>query len=417
MMAFGAGALLFALTIVIFGEALHEVETEGEDGVLLMVFFAIVGSLFFQQMNRLLNNYGAFERKWATFKSKLKVLAKENEGDFIDSAVMMAAAATAGIGINPAPAEAEAEAAGASPETPRRRPGTTITMASVVGASPASQRSESYGMANFSGSDGDSDGFDGDLEATPSLSAGRKIRKQKAAASSVSAADAFVLHHARKSRRVPAPATESTGLVGDGYQQKAPGAEQQAADWQVVTTDDPEEFFAQNTREELKKSKEETHSGAGMAVWLGLMIDGLPESVIIGVMTVSGGRPSLSFILGVFLSNFPEAMSSSDIMYKEGYSRFKILSLWWTLAFVTGFGAGFAALIFPPDPSGGWHLAIMSVEGLAGGAMLTVIAQTMLPEAFEGGGDVTGFATLIGFLVTLLVEMLLGEGVASESEA
>ncbi|MDP6959416.1 MAG: hypothetical protein QF645_11470, partial [Planctomycetota bacterium] len=116
---------------------------------------------------------------------------------------------------------------------------------------------------------------------------------------------------------------------------------------------------------------------------------------------------SLAFIVGVFLANFPEAMSSAVTMKNGGMKVTRIFWMWFSLTILTAVGALVGALILPVHPVG-WHLyAVFAIEGLAGGAMLTMITQTMLPEAFErGGGPVVGLSTLAGFLAAMSVKMV-----------
>jgi len=154
--------------------------------------------------------------------------------------------------------------------------------------------------------------------------------------------------------------------------------------------------------------KAESHQQVGMAIWLGILIDGIPESFIIGILAASPEGVSLAFIMGVFLSNFPEALSSSVEMQKQGMPRLRIFMMWASLCILTGFGAMMAAAIFPTNAheSRGVVMLTLGIEGVAAGAMLTVIAQTMLPEAFSLGGAMSGIAALVGFLVTMSVRLL-----------
>jgi zinc transporter ZupT len=85
----------------------------------------------------------------------------------------------------------------------------------------------------------------------------------------------------------------------------------------------------------------------------------------------------------VFLSNFPEAVSSAGTMKAAGLSIKRIMTLWLFTFFATGLGALIGAAIMPVDQSEGFELFVKGMEGFAAGAMLTMIAQTMLPEAFH----------------------------------
>ena len=111
---------------------------------------------------------------------------------------------------------------------------------------------------------------------------------------------------------------------------------------------------------------------------------------------------SILLIAGLFLSNFPEAFSSSVGMREQGYSFNRILTMWTSLMIFTGIGAWFGSIFFV-----GVALTTFSlVEGIAAGAMLTVIAETMLPEAYHRGGGVTGISTLLGFLAAIFFTAL-----------
>ena len=160
--------------------------------------------------------------------------------------------------------------------------------------------------------------------------------------------------------------------------------------------------------EEVKQEAKEHHSGP-MAIWLGLLIDGIPESFVIGSgflalvssNLASGNDPSFSEVIpytlvaGLFLSNFPEALGSSIGMKKQGMSTKKILGLWSSLVLVVGIGSLVGYYLGAEVP----HEVEIGIEGLAAGAMLTMIAQTMIPEAVHvGGAKVVGLSTLIGYL-------------------
>jgi ZIP family zinc transporter len=156
-------------------------------------------------------------------------------------------------------------------------------------------------------------------------------------------------------------------------------------------------------------------SGVAISIWLGILIDGVPESMLIGFMQ-SEGELSVAFIVAVFVANFPEAMSASSLMYKGGDSLCKIMCMWNVLFVGTGLIAFLTSLVFPGHcktkderticefPSHVNFIASAS-EGLAGGAMMACISTAMLPEAYESGGDFAGLCTLLGFLTALFVKL------------
>ncbi|MGD2053643.1 MAG: cyclic nucleotide-binding domain-containing protein [Gammaproteobacteria bacterium] len=143
------------------------------------------------------------------------------------------------------------------------------------------------------------------------------------------------------------------------------------------------------------------HRGAPLAIWLGILLDGIPESLVIGASLVQA-QISYSLIGGLFLSNYPEALSSSVGMRQHGYPFRKILLMWTSLMVVTGFGAAIGNVFFTGAPP----FLFALVEGIAAGAMLTMIAQTMLPEAYFKGGSIIGFSTLLGFLAAIFLKTL-----------
>ena len=136
--------------------------------------------------------------------------------------------------------------------------------------------------------------------------------------------------------------------------------------------------------------------GAPMAIWLGLLLDGIPESLVIGA---TAGAIQVSFIVGIALSNYPESLASSVGMREQAFSWLNISLLWGTVILVTGLGAAAGSVVFEQAPD----QAFAIVEGLAAGAMLTVITQTMMPEALQRSGGFVGLAALAGFLFTTML--------------
>lgn len=159
----------------------------------------------------------------------------------------------------------------------------------------------------------------------------------------------------------------------------------------------------------LEKHEAKEQKSGAMGIWLGLLIDGIPESFVIGAgflailsaKLAAGTSPDFSavvpytLIASMFLSNFPEALGSSIGMKKQGMSTGKILMLWSSLVILVAIGATVGYYLGAEVP----HEVEIGIEGLAAGAMLTMIAQTMLPEAVHiGGTRVVGLSTLIGYL-------------------
>lgn len=113
-------------------------------------------------------------------------------------------------------------------------------------------------------------------------------------------------------------------------------------------------------------------------------------------------KVSISLLVGLFIANFPESLSSSLGMRQQGLSSFRIVMMWGSIVLITGFGAAIGNMYF----SGAEPVMFTLVAGIAAGAMLTMIAQTMLPEAYFKGGSIVGFATLLGFLAAIMSKTL-----------
>ncbi len=176
---------------------------------------------------------------------------------------------------------------------------------------------------------------------------------------------------------------------------------EKAENWYKEALNHFEEKKSLITQSDVTEEVKE-HGNASLAIWMGIMLDGIPESIVIGSSLLLHPTMSLSLLAGLFLSNFPEALSSSVGMKKQKMSNTKILLMWSSIMIVTGLGAFFGNIFFENvDP-----MVFALVDGMAAGAMLTMIAETMLPEAFHIGGSVTGLSALAGFLATLLFKVL-----------
>jgi ZIP family zinc transporter len=155
---------------------------------------------------------------------------------------------------------------------------------------------------------------------------------------------------------------------------------------------------------EAKRETPETAAVAGTALLVGALLDGIPETAAIGVSLYAEGR-GLGFVLlaAVFLANVPESLSSAAAMREEGRSNTYIVGVWVAVAVACTLAsvAGYAFL-------GGLSAdMIAAVLALAAGGILAMLADTMMPEAFEHGGPIVALATAVGFMCALLLSELM----------
>ncbi|MBD8078467.1 ZIP family metal transporter [Cellulosimicrobium arenosum] len=142
-----------------------------------------------------------------------------------------------------------------------------------------------------------------------------------------------------------------------------------------------------------KRSTGEQSNGSGGAIALGTVLDGIPESVVLGSTLVGGNGVSVAMLAAVFLSNLPEAMSATSGLVKSGTSRGRLWLLWGGTTAVSAVAAGVGYLAL--GSASGATVAV--VQAFAAGALLTMLVDTMIPEATEFGGPVTGLVTVLGF--------------------
>lgn len=139
--------------------------------------------------------------------------------------------------------------------------------------------------------------------------------------------------------------------------------------------------------------------GAALGIVLGIVLDGIPESLVIGIDLSSGGGISAAFLAAVFLSNLPESAAATSGLAKSGWESSRIMLLWLGVCGVAGLSAAVGYGFFEgasPD-------TIAFVLAFAAGAILTMLADTLMPEAFEHGGKAAGLLTTLGFATAVLI--------------
>jgi CRP-like cAMP-binding protein len=187
-------------------------------------------------------------------------------------------------------------------------------------------------------------------------------------------------------------------LTNTTVQQSA--SEQEAMHWKTVALKTGEDKAVMHIEDKVVEEKQMSKA-ASIAIFLGALIDGIPESAVIGATAATTGLSSMSLIVAVFLSNFPEGMSSASGMVKNGFSKRFIFSLWGILIVVCGLTSLSSSIMLANSP--GWMIAF--ANAVAAGGILAMLADTMMPEAFELGGAMVAASTIAGFLCTFLLSV------------
>ena len=141
-------------------------------------------------------------------------------------------------------------------------------------------------------------------------------------------------------------------------------------------------------------SKRDPRTG-GLALVLGAVLDGIPESVVLGLSLLAGEGVSVAVLAAVFISNVPEGLSASEDLSAAGTQRRNILGLWAivVLASTVASAIGYGVL-----GQMGPHVVVL-LDSFAAGAILAMLAESMIPEAYEEGGRAVGLATTFGFAI------------------
>ena len=146
---------------------------------------------------------------------------------------------------------------------------------------------------------------------------------------------------------------------------------------------------------------EDEQQGSGTAIAIGALLDGIPESVVIGIGLLGGGAVSVSVVAAVFISNVPEGLSSAAGMKNSGRSARYVFGVWGGIAVASALAAtvGYSTLgDAPPE-------VIAVITAVAAGAILTMVADTMIPEAFAKTAIWTGLIAAVGFLVAFAISV------------
>jgi ZIP family zinc transporter len=148
-----------------------------------------------------------------------------------------------------------------------------------------------------------------------------------------------------------------------------------------------------------RKKMNAVHSASGLAIVLGIVLDGVPESAVLGLTVLETGTIGVAVLAAVFLSNLPESIAATSGLRSSGWSWGSVYGLWTGIVLVSGIAAAVGYQLM----SAATPAAFAFVLAFAGGAILSMLATTMMPEAYEYGGRLVGVTTTVGFAAAFAI--------------
>ena len=153
-------------------------------------------------------------------------------------------------------------------------------------------------------------------------------------------------------------------------------------------------------RSEDQQPSEADQQGSGAAIAVGALLDGIPESIVLGLSLLGGNGVGVPVLVAIFISNLPEGLSSAAGMKRSGRSATYVFGVWGGIAVASGLAGLLGCLLLQDAGSA----SIAAITAVAAGAILAMIADTMIPEAFERTHIYTGLIATIGFMVSFAIE-------------
>jgi ZIP family zinc transporter len=142
--------------------------------------------------------------------------------------------------------------------------------------------------------------------------------------------------------------------------------------------------------------------GSALAIVLGSVLDGIPESMVIGLTIFEGGKVGAAYLIAVLISNLPESISSTAGLLTGGWKSARILWMWIAITVVSGLASLAGYSLFQHASAN----TVAFVLTFAAGAILTMLADSMMPEGYEHGGKWVGVVTTLGFAVAFVIHTL-----------
>jgi len=152
----------------------------------------------------------------------------------------------------------------------------------------------------------------------------------------------------------------------------------------------------------VEQPAERQQPGSGLAIAAGTFLDGVPEGVVLGLGVLDQGAPGLGTVAAFFVANIPEALSSSAGMRRAGRSARFVFGVWTGITLMIAVAAAVAGHVLRGTASA----VHGTLEAFAAGAILALVAETMIPEAFHGSPQFTGLLLVVGFVALLILLVL-----------
>lgn len=140
-------------------------------------------------------------------------------------------------------------------------------------------------------------------------------------------------------------------------------------------------------------------SGGAMGIVLGAVVDGVPESLIFGIQLGTGMPISAAFLFAVFISNVPQSFAPSADLAEAGWKKSRMATMWGSVVVICGIAAGVGYLL----ASNFSEVNGARAAGIAAGGLLAMLANSLIPFAYERGGEMAGVGTVIGFITSLIL--------------
>lgn len=151
-----------------------------------------------------------------------------------------------------------------------------------------------------------------------------------------------------------------------------------------------------------QQPSEQDAEGSGLAIAVGALLDGIPESIVIGLSLLKGGVVSAVAVIAIFLSNIPEGLSSAAGMKKAGRTGGYIFGVWGGITIISGIASLVGYSLFQGLSSE----IVAATTAIAAGAILAMLVDTMIPEAFEVAHSFAGLITVAGFLAAFALSKM-----------